>query len=229
MAKYYYCPLYLPASMRQPGTIINQASYQPGLTDAITGVTTSAVAALLAAGVDVTLYSPLHGSLTVNPCLVVGQVPVVGPQNAPPSSNAKPNLKSLAQLAPNNYQLGTPDNVAGGIWPDPGFAGAGTTDVDSFNTGGVAGPRFGPLMPEDAKQPAGPNLPNISRTLWVRTPILRVDINRRMVVETPDGFVDGPYIAAGWVQKTWQQVNIDYPCTIQGQAPVPVTGQNPWA
>lgn len=223
MAKYYYCPLYLPASMRQPGTIINQASYQPGLT--VGGVTTSAIGALLAAGVDVSVYSTLHGSLTALPCLLPGQMPVVGPQNATPSSNSKPELKAMAEYAPNNFQVGTFGAVVNG-WPDPGFAGGSETDVASFNSGGVP-PEFGAYMPPDAMQPSGVNRPNISRTLWNRTPILYTDINRRMVVETPNAFVDGPFIAAGWVLKTWQQVNIDYPCTIQGPAPVPVTGQNP--
>jgi len=223
MAKYYYCPLYLPASMRQPGTIINQASYQPGLT--VGGVTTSAIGALLAAGVDVSVYSTLHGSLTALPCLLPGQIPVVGPQNATPSSNSKPELKAMAEYAPNNYQRSTDDSTIY-VWPDPGFAGV-NDDVDGFNTGGVAGPRFGPYMPQDARQPSGPDLPNISRTLWNRTPILYTDINRRMVVETPDAFVDAAFLAAGWVEKQWWEVNQDYPCTIQGPAGLPVTGQNP--
>jgi hypothetical protein len=223
MAKYYYCPLYLPASMRQPGTIINQAAYQPGLTDPVSGETTSAIGALLAAGVDVSVYSTLHGSLTALPCLLPGQIPVVGPQNATPSSNSKPELKAMAEYAPNNFQIGTLASVYGG-WPVPGFVGG--SDVASFNSGGVP-PEFGPFMPPDARQPSGADQPNISRTLWNRTPILYTDINRRMVVETPEAFVDGPFIATGWALKTWQQVNIDYPCTIQGPAALPVTGQNP--
>ncbi len=87
MAKYYYCPLYLPASMRQPGTIINQASYQPGLT--VGGETTSATAALLAAGVDLSVYSTLHGSRPA-----VKQLQVQHPSLGSTSPNKRANGNS---------------------------------------------------------------------------------------------------------------------------------------
>lgn len=228
MAKYYYCPLFLPASMRQPGTIINQASYQPGLT--VGGETTSAVSALLAAGVDLSVYSPFHGSLTELPCVLPGQIPIFGPQNAPPSNNSKSNIRSLARQAPTNGQEGTDGNVRN-KWPDPGFISTPYfegTDVESFNDGGQVFHEMGPHMPSWTND-IGATVTNIERPLWNRTPILYVDINRRMVIETPDAFVDGPFLAGGWVEKQWWEVNQDYPWTIQGPAVgPPVTGQNPY-
>lgn len=223
MAKYYYCPLYLPASMRQPGTIVNQAGYQPGLTDAVTLETTSAVAALTAAGVNLSLYSGLHGSLTALPCLLTGQIPIFGPQNQPPSSNSKSNLMALASQAPTNFQAQT-DASTFGTWPIAGFE-QGNTSISSFNSGGQVDHDFGPTPPDMQTQPSGGIAQNIERTTWARTPILYVDISRRMVIETPDAFVDGPFLAAGWIEKQWWEVNMDYPLTIQG---FPATGQNPY-
>jgi len=239
LAKYYYVPLYLAPSMTQPGARPTRSSYEPGLINPVTGERISACAAIRAVGLDITTYSGLHGSLTSEPCRIIGQIPVVGPQNAPPSSNAKPTLKAMAEYAPTNYQPNTEATIQD-RWPDPGFAGAGETDVDSFNGGGQVFHEFGPYMPFVVYNnawfqfPDGPPHPpgvdtNITRPIWQRTAILYVDTVRRMVIETPDNFPDAAFLLGGWVEKQWWEVNQDYPCTIQG-APAggpPVTGQNP--
>ena len=206
MAKYYYCPLYLPASMRQPGARATSSSFSPGFFDAATGAYTSAVAALVAAGVDLDTYSVYNGYTSD---------PAVEPQGCR-LTGSQPKFQSNGGiLTAGNQQPNSTINAPGqattsfrdGPWPGPVNSGAGVGEVWA-----VAG-ADGAYGQTSLRQRPG----------WARTAILYVDTVRRMVIQTPDAFVDAPFLALGWVQKTVQEVNADYPLTIQ-YAPVVVVG-----
>ena len=221
MAKYYYVPLFLSPSMRQPGSRPTLSAYTPGITDPVTGVTTSAVAAITAAGIDLSAYSVFHGTIVGGgPAKVTGRFPAFGagnPQNGGEQMVSNVGARSAdpigfgpeytpGSLGPTSYRIGAPSHR--GNWPNTGF-GVQTLGTENFVAG--EGP-FGAFVN------IPPGQPN-PRPNWARTAILYVDTVRRMVIETPDAFVDGFFITNGWVQKTVQEVNQDYPLTSQGFPP----------
>ena len=202
MAKYYYCPLYLAPSMRQPGARPTLSSYVPGFFNAATGVYTSAVAALVAAGVDLDTYSVYNGYTSD---------PVAEPQGCR-LTGSQPKFQSNGGiLTAGNQQPNSTINAPGqfttsfkdGPWPGPVNSGAGIGETIAID--GASGP----TGQESLRQRPG----------WARTAILYIDTTRRMVIQTPDNFADAPFLSLGWVEKTVEEVNADYPLTIQ-YAPV---------
>jgi len=193
VAKYYYTPLYLAPSMRQPGATPTRSAYAPGLTDPVTGVTTSASRALDLAGVDITTYTTLlpgPGEAKIN-----GQIPGANPSTIPYRSAYDTSIPGAAIPPGVNKQPS---------WPvGPPFI--SFTANPWWSNGG--------MYPTEAM--CEPPFYQTRTTRKARTAILYVDTVRRMVIMTPDAFVDGPFIANGWVQKTALEVNTDYPFTVQ--------------
>jgi hypothetical protein len=170
---------------------------------------------LVAAGVDLDTYS-IYNGYTPDPnthplgCKLPKQQPafignggtlVAGPQDL-----------AVAFSVPNNI------NAFHDKWPGPGFANRQIFEPAIPPDGFVGANANNPLgLPADDVRPG-----------WARTAILYIDTTRRMVIQAPDNFVDGPFIANGWVEKTVAEVNADYPLTIQSDfsfPPSPTPGQ----
>ena len=230
MARYYYCPLFLPPSANKPGSTPSRSSYQPGLFDPATGITTSAVAAMVASGEIDFSYRTDNNLGPIG--IVLGTMPGRSSGTAP-SGMASGGVLAANQV---NAPLGT--TLIGGFPPSQPYP---ALYIAPANVGLALSETAWPNVPPvTSRMTIAPNM--VPRRLRARNCVFYLDTTSgnaleltvigvpgvfmgptigRMVIETSDAFaaLEAPFLANGWALRSPNAVNTDYPFTIQPPLP----------